>query len=71
MIIVIYMNSSRSLKKSAPHRRKVPFLPQKDSDFQRLVQSEQLHTSEEKVLHLGLYTNIKNGGRLPFKVDYL
>ena len=32
---------------------------QKDSEFQRLVQSEQLHTSEEKVLHLRLYTNIK------------
>ena len=35
---------------------------QKDSEFQRLVQSEQLHTSEEKVLHLRLYTNIENGG---------
>ena len=30
--------------------------------FQRLVQSEQLHTYEEKVLHLRLYTNIENGG---------
>ena len=44
---------------------------QKDSEFQRLVQSEQLHTSEEKVLHLRLYTNIENGGRLPFKVNHL
>ena len=44
---------------------------QKDSEFQRLVQSEQLHTSEEKILHLRLYTNIENGGRLPFKVNYL
>ena len=35
---------------------------QKDSEFQRLVQSEQLHISEEKVLHLRLYTDIKNGG---------
>ena len=65
------MNSSRSLKKSAPHQRKVLFLPEKDSDFQRLVQSVQLHTSKEKLMHLRLNTDIKNGGQLPFKVDYL
>ena len=35
---------------------------QKNSEFQRLVQSEQLHNSEEKVLlHLRLYINIENG----------
>ena len=32
---------------------------QKDSEFQRLVQSEQLHTSEEKVLHLRLIQTSK------------
>ena len=44
---------------------------QKNSEFQRLVQSEQLHNSEEKVLHLRLYVNIENGVWLPFKVNYL
>ena len=71
MIIVYLYEFFKKPEEISTTLKEGAVLLQKDSDFQRLVQSEQLHTSEEKVLHLRLYTNIENGGRLHFKVDYL